>query len=278
MKRKRWNKEENDKAINLLKSGKNFKYIAEELGRTAKAISVMLNKNGYSYLEEQKEIKKCINCGKEFLTTVSNVKKFCNSSCSASFNNKKRSLDYKKTKDAFCVVCGIGIIIKIRASDKLCKCDNCISDKELNRKTAYSKKNSKYRNLKKGDKCINCGKQLKSKETFFCNNSCVAEFNRKEIYKRIECGENLGAKWAKLYLIEKCGEKCMECGWNKINKFSNKIPIELEHIDGNSENNNLENLKLLCPSCHSLTPTYKYLNAGNGRYKRKQRYADGKSF
>ena len=61
-------------------------------------------------------------------------------------------------------------------------------------------------------------------------------------------------------------------------EYSKKIPIELEHIDGNSENNNLSNLKLLCPNCHSLTSTYRFLNVGNGRYKRKQRYHDGKSF
>ena len=70
----------------------------------------------------------------------------------------------------------------------------------------------------------------------------------------------------------------MECGWGEKNKFSNTVPIELEHIDGNSENNQLDNLKLLCPNCHSLTPTYKGLNKGNGRHIRQQRYKDGKSY
>ena len=54
----------------------------------------------------------------------------------------------------------------------------------------------------------------------------------------------------------------MECGWSKVNPFTKKIPIELEHIDGNSENNSLDNLKLLCPACHSLTATYKGANMG----------------
>ena len=40
------------------------------------------------------------------------------------------------------------------------------------------------------------------------------------------------------------------------------------YIDGHSENNSLPNLKLLCPNCHSLTPTYGFLNKGNGRKKR----------
>jgi predicted HNH restriction endonuclease len=70
----------------------------------------------------------------------------------------------------------------------------------------------------------------------------------------------------------------MQCGWDKINLHTNKVPIELEHIDGNSTNNELSNLKLLCPNCHSLTSTYKALNKGNGRHKRMERYKEGKSY
>jgi 5-methylcytosine-specific restriction endonuclease McrA len=82
----------------------------------------------------------------------------------------------------------------------------------------------------------------------------------------------------KKYLIEKYGEKCMECGWDEKHPITGNVPIELEHIDGNSKNNELKNLKLLCPNCHSLTPTYKALNKGNGRHNRMKRYYEGKSF
>lgn len=47
--------------------------------------------------------------------------------------------------------------------------------------------------------------------------------------------------------------------------------MELEHIDGNSENNDLSNLTLLCPNCHSLTSTYKGRNIGNGRTLKKEK-------
>lgn len=70
----------------------------------------------------------------------------------------------------------------------------------------------------------------------------------------------------------------MECGWCEVNPISGKVPIELEHIDGDSNNNSLENLKLLCPNHHSLTPTYKYLNKGKGRHSRRERYNKGKSY
>jgi 5-methylcytosine-specific restriction endonuclease McrA len=90
----------------------------------------------------------------------------------------------------------------------------------------------------------------------------------------------------RLLLIEKFGARCMggptedtkDCRWDKINPTTGKCPIELEHIDGNSENNVLSNLKLICPSCHSLTSTYKNLNKGKGRHKRRERYKEGKSY
>jgi len=75
---------------------------------------------------------------------------------------------------------------------------------------------------------------------------------------------NASARTIKRYLIKKYGDKCMICGWNEKNVVTGRCPIELEHIDGNSENNNLNNLKLLCPNCHSLTETFKALNRGNG--------------
>lgn len=62
----------------------------------------------------------------------------------------------------------------------------------------------------------------------------------------------------------------MECGWRERNKITGNVPIQLEHVDGNSNNHSLNNLKLLCPNCHSLTPTFGNLNNGNGRMKRKE--------
>ncbi len=44
-----------------------------------------------------------------------------------------------------------------------------------------------------------------------------------------------------------------------------KWDLEIDHIDGNSDNNSEENLRLVCPNCHSLTSTYCGTNRGNGR-------------
>jgi 5-methylcytosine-specific restriction endonuclease McrA len=93
-------------------------------------------------------------------------------------------------------------------------------------------------------------------------------YTKKITYEKINKGDlSFNEKRYKDYLILIYGNKCMECGWDKINPKTGKVPIQLEHIDGNSENNKLENLKLLCPNCHSLTPTYGALNKGKGRKK-----------
>lgn len=56
---------------------------------------------------------------------------------------------------------------------------------------------------------------------------------------------------------------------NIKNIYTNNIPLEIEHIDGNYLNNKEENLILICPNCHSLTSTYKGANIRFGRKERK---------
>jgi 5-methylcytosine-specific restriction endonuclease McrA len=49
--------------------------------------------------------------------------------------------------------------------------------------------------------------------------------------------------------------KCSCCG---IGKWQGKrIGLELDHIDGNNANHALDNLRALCPNCHSQTDTYR---------------------
>ncbi len=60
----------------------------------------------------------------------------------------------------------------------------------------------------------------------------------------------------------------MRCGWCERNPATGRVPLELEHVDGDWRNARPENLLLLCPNCHALTPTFKALNKGRGREPR----------
>ena len=60
----------------------------------------------------------------------------------------------------------------------------------------------------------------------------------------------------KKYLINHFGViyKCVLCGLKEWKKKA--IVLEIDHIDGNRTNNSIDNLRLLCPNCHSQTSTY----------------------
>lgn len=53
-------------------------------------------------------------------------------------------------------------------------------------------------------------------------------------------------------------ERCERSRW-----MGEAIPLELDHVNGDRRDNRLENLRLLCPNCHALTPTYRGRNIGN---------------
>jgi len=102
--------------------------------------------------------------------------------------------------------------------------------------------------------CILCNTKVKFKKSKYCSKNCELTHKKKIKLDKFEKGE-LSSKLAKDILLENHGNICLNttCAWDFTKKF---VSVELEHIDGNSENNLPENLTLLCPNCHSLTSTY----------------------
>lgn len=120
--------------------------------------------------------------------------------------------------------------------------------------------------------CLYCGNKTVSKYSEFCSIKCYHIFT---MFESVLAGI-APSRTIKRYLLHINGNKCSECGislWN-----GKDIVMELEHKNGDSSNNSLENVCLLCPNCHSQTPTYKSKNIGNGRAERRKRYKEGKSY
>lgn len=119
--------------------------------------------------------------------------------------------------------------------------------------------------------CLNCGKKLDKYETKYCSNLCQREYENKLAVQKIFNGEQSGLKNAtnsnpkikdslRKYLLEKANYKCELCGCDWINPYSNQTILEIHHIDGNRQNNLEENLQVLCPNCHAMTPNFRNLN------------------
>lgn len=125
--------------------------------------------------------------------------------------------------------------------------------------------------------CLNCGKEI-PRGNKYCNNTCKAEYERKEYIKRWKAGEESGiigkdkiATAVKVYLREKYKNSCQCCGWHEINPYTNLVPLQIHHIDGNCLNNQESNLQLLCPNCHALTENFGSRNKNCTRIDKRKR-------
>ena len=255
------------------------------------------NKQGSEYLKEiaesvgfdlnlykerrKKPIRYCKQCGKEITSKWG--KDFCCSSCAAKYNNEHRDKSiYEKVasklrkevhapkkhtvyvpKEKFCEICGKKLEGRKRKYCSL-SCRN----------------RSKYLNGGQEMICQECGKTFKSGDANrkFCSNECSSKYRNKEFLKKWSNSElilnpNLTLpKVIRNFLFEKAHYKCEECGFEGYNRATNNTILQIHHIDGNSGNNIIENLKVLCPNCHAMTENYMALNKGNSardkRYKR----------
>lgn len=114
--------------------------------------------------------------------------------------------------------------------------------------------------------------------TKFCSTKCQSLYEYNEYINRWKNGLETGIRGKcdisnhiRRYLFEKYNCSCEICGWGKKNEYTNKIPLQIHHVDGNCINNTEDNLMLLCPNCHSLTNTFGNLNKNSKRNNRNKK-------
>lgn len=129
--------------------------------------------------------------------------------------------------------------------------------------------------------CLLCRKTLLAYQKKFCSNKCQADLQYKNYIERWLDGKEKGDRGRNTknfsnhvirYMKEIHGQRCQLCNWAEVHPVTNTSPLEIDHIDGNSENNKLHNLRLLCPNCHALSINYRNHNKGNGRLWRRKKY------
>jgi hypothetical protein len=121
--------------------------------------------------------------------------------------------------------------------------------------------------------CLNCNCEnvwSYQKTNKYCDNKCQQDFQYKQYITEWKQGLTDGRKgklqtsgYIHRYVLEKQGYKCAECSITEHNGLP--ITLELDHINGNGTDNTEDNLRCLCPNCHSQTSTYRAKNKGNGR-------------
>lgn len=180
--------------------------------------------------EYKKTPKLCFFC-KSSLSYDKRRNKFCTRSCAASFNNMGIARNFKEdTYEEYI--------------------------KERNNRNNYTKKG-----------CLHCNKITSNIR--FCSRNCLSEYKKQQRREKIEAtGALEDYKVEKWYLIEKRSHQCEVCHNEKWNWKD--IPLDLHHKDGNSNNNVLDNLLLICPNCHRQTDNFGSKNKGKGRKSLKK--------
>jgi 5-methylcytosine-specific restriction endonuclease McrA len=117
-------------------------------------------------------------------------------------------------------------------------------------------------------KCKNCNTEFNympsQKNGIYCSNKCQGEHTVKQRFVKGSKFRNTMRK----YLVEHRDYHCEVCGITEHN--GKPITLQVDHIDGDRENNTFENLRFICPNCHSQTETWGIGNMSEeGRLKLK---------
>lgn len=200
----------------------------------------------------------------------------------------KKIIDACDTLPSYNILCkeGYKIDILMDKFNRICYNENPKVCPQCNKTILYEKKNLafcckscsvSYNNLlrpKLTKRCQQCKKPFSGIK--FCSSECSSQSRRESSIQQWLNGEHPGytgkskqlCAWVRLYLFETRGTQCSQCGWDEKHPMDNLPLTEIDHIDGDASNNKLENLRILCPNCHSMTPTFRTRNKNSSRSRK----------
>ena len=190
---------------------------------------------------------------------------YCSSACAARMNNHRRSLRrllayWRAPHRCERAACNVEIPWD-RRRNRYCS-RSCAA---LDRSPTPSRTRE----------CDGCGAPTSNER--FCSTTCAQDTRRRELDAAIERSNGRGFEHRTLrgYLLRRANgcELCATTTWT-----GQPVPLAMDHIDGDPTNDHLDNLRLICPNCDALLPTYKSRNRGNGRASRRERYHAGLSW
>ena len=125
--------------------------------------------------------------------------------------------------------------------------------------------------------CETCNSKLNKNASKYCSRKChrlneknifISKWLNKEVSGNNDTLTKTLSNYVRFYMLEINNCSCSICGWNKKHPIDGKPLVEIDHIDGDSTNSFLDNLRVLCPNCHSETPTFRARNKNSSRIRK----------
>lgn len=190
--------------------------------------------------------------------------KFCSSSCSSK---------HKTTREKNCLQCHKELK---QGQKKYCSRSCSAVHTQTDGRTPHRKDSSKPYAIKNA-KCINCETEFDAKGIRkYCSISCQKSNENKININKWLSGKTPGwtgkaaqlKKFVRNYLFETRGTACSSCGWDERHPIDDAVLTEIDHIDGDTHNCHPDNLRILCPNCHSMTFNHRARNKSSSRIRK----------